>query len=98
MLIEYQLPLSSKRVDAVLAGVDHEGEDSYVVVELKQWSQAELYESNDRLVVVEGMHRELEHPLLSGAGLLRLHHRLRRLPCTGTATSVRGVAYLHNAV
>src|SRR6201996_4271045 len=37
MLIEYQLPLTSKRADVVLAGVDRRtGGDAYVVVELKQ--------------------------------------------------------------
>lgn len=38
MLVEYQLPLTSKRADVVLAGV-HPGTGlpSYVVVELKQW-------------------------------------------------------------
>ncbi len=39
MLIEYQLPLTSRRADVVLAGVDRRtGGDAYVVVELKQWS------------------------------------------------------------
>ncbi len=56
MLIEYELPLTSKRADVVLAGVDRlTGGDAYVVVELKQWSQAELYEGNERLVVVAGI-------------------------------------------
>jgi uncharacterized protein len=53
----------------VLAGVDRRtGGDAYVIVELKQWSQAELYEENERLIVVEGMRRELEHPLLQVQG------------------------------
>ena len=69
MLIEYQLPLTSKRADAVLAGVDRRtGGDAYVVVELKQRSQAELYEDSERLVLVSGMHRELEHPLIQVQG------------------------------
>jgi hypothetical protein len=98
MLIEYQLPLSSKRADVVLAGVDRRtGGDAYVVVELKQWSQAELYEDNERLVVVEGMHRELEHPLLQVQGycdyISDFVASLR-----GNDSAVRGVAYLHNAV
>jgi len=97
MLIEYQLPLTSKRADVVLAGVDRRtGGDAYVVVELKQWSRAELYEDNERLVVVEGLHRELEHPLLQVQGycdyiadfVASLH---------GNNNAVRGVAYLHNA-
>ena len=98
MLIEYQLPLTSKRADVVLAGVDRRtGGDAYVVVELKQWSQAELFEDSERLVVVEGMHGEREHPLIQVQGycdyisdfVASLH---------GNETAVRGVAYLHNAV
>lgn len=55
MLVEYQLPLTSKRADAVLVGVDHSGADRYVVVELKQWSQADLYEGDAELVLVPGI-------------------------------------------
>ncbi len=40
MMLEYALPLNSKRADVVLAGVHPStGEPSYVVVELKQWSE-----------------------------------------------------------
>ena len=98
MLIEYQLPLTSKRADVVLAGVDRRtGGDAYVVVELKQWSQAELFEDSERLVVVEGMHGEREHPLIQVQGycdyISDFVASLR-----GNETAVRGVAYLHNAV
>jgi len=97
MLIEYRLPLTSKRADVVLAGVDRRtGGDAYLVVELKQWSQASLYEGNERLVVVEGMHREVEHPLLQVQGycdyIADYVASLR-----GNDNAVRGVAYLHNA-
>src|SRR6202012_90335 len=69
MMIEYQLPLTSRRADVVLAGVDRRtGGDAYVVVELKQWSHAELYENNERLVVVESVRGEREHPLLQVQG------------------------------
>jgi hypothetical protein len=98
MLIEYRLPLTSRRADVVLAGIDRRtGEDAYVVVELKQWSQAELYEDNERLVVVEGMHRELEHPLLQVQDYCEyIADFLASL--RGHEDAVRGVAYLHNAV
>src|SRR5438105_4551851 len=52
MLIEYQLPLTSKRVDVVLAGIDRRtGGDAYVVVELKQWSHAEVWDEDPRRVL-----------------------------------------------
>ncbi|QXJ26344.1 DUF2075 domain-containing protein [Actinomadura graeca] len=49
MLIEYRLPLTSKRADVVLAGTDRRtGGDAYVVVELKQWSRAEVWDEDER--------------------------------------------------
>ncbi|RGA00970.1 DUF2075 domain-containing protein [Microbispora triticiradicis] len=98
MLLEYRLPLTSKRADVILAGVDrHSGDDAYVIVELKQWSQAELYEDDADLVIVPGMGDQLKlHPVLQVRGYCdyladfvgALEHRRH---------AVRGVAYLHNA-
>ena len=69
ILAEYQLPLTSKRVDAVLAGVHpHTGGDSYVVIELKQWSAATLYDEATNLVTVERVLRPRLHPGLQVAG------------------------------
>jgi uncharacterized protein len=97
MLIEYRLPYCTKRADVVLAGIDRRtGGDLYVVVELKQWSRATLYEDNERLVVVEGMHREVEHPLLQVQGYCQyIADFVASLG--GNDDAVRGVAYLHNA-
>lgn len=96
-IIEYRLPLSPKRADVVLAGIDRRtGGDAYVVVELKQWSRARLFEDNERLVVVDGMHREVEHPLLQVQGYCEyIADYVAAL--RGSEDAVRGVAYLHNA-
>jgi DUF2075 family protein len=98
VLIEYQLPLTSRRIDAVLAGVHPKtGEDSFVVIELKQWSYATRYEDSDSLVDVEHAAGPRLHPsiqvgdycqyLTDFLGLLAEHGH-----------TVRGAAYLHNAV
>ena len=70
MLVEHRLPLTSKRVDAILAGVDpRTGEDSYVVVELKQWSSAQTWENDDQLLLVEGTRGGPRlHPVLQVRG------------------------------
>jgi DUF2075 family protein/DNA replication protein DnaC len=97
VLVEYQLPLTSRRIDAVLAGVHpRSGDDSFVVVELKQWSYATRYEDSETLVDVEHAAGPRLHPgiqvgdycqyLIDFLGLLSEHR--------GT---VRGAAYLHNA-
>ena len=40
--IEYNIPLTSKRVDFIIAGADESGKDNVVIVELKQWQKAEI--------------------------------------------------------
>src|SRR5574344_225255 len=37
--IEYQVPLTSKRVDFLIAGKDDTDNNNVVIVELKQWSE-----------------------------------------------------------
>ncbi|MEU9887666.1 DUF2075 domain-containing protein [Sphaerisporangium sp. NPDC051011] len=98
VLVEYQLPLTSKRADVVLAGVDRRtGGDAYVVVELKQWSQADLYEEDQKLVLVEGMPgRPQLHPLLQVKGYCDYIADFAAV-LGGHHDAVRGVAYLHNA-
>jgi len=97
MLIEYQLPLSSQRVDVIVAGQDRRtGADAYLVVELKQWSHAELFEDDPSLVLVEHMHGPKLHPALQAKGycayLADYVSVLRDNP-----HALHGVAYLHNA-
>ncbi|WP_243773722.1 DUF2075 domain-containing protein [Actinomadura barringtoniae] len=98
LLIEYQLPRTSKRADVILAGVDRTtGNDLYLVVELKQWSKAALYEDNENLVVVPGYGREVEHPLNQVQGYCEtIVDFIGALK--GDPEAVRGVAYLHNAL
>ncbi|GAA3959427.1 DUF2075 domain-containing protein [Actinomadura viridis] len=98
MLIEYQLPLTSKRADVVLAGVDRRtGGDAYVIVELKQWSRAEVWEDDPGRVLVHNMTGKPKlHPALQAKGYsdylfdfvsVLADHR----------DAVHAVAYLHNA-
>lgn len=98
MLVEYQLPLTSKRADVVLAGVDPvSGAPSYVVVELKQWSEAESFEDNDSLVRIGGYgQRGLLHPGLQVEGYCT-HLTDFTAALASEPHSLAGVAYLHNA-
>ncbi|MEU6528726.1 DUF2075 domain-containing protein [Streptomyces sp. NPDC046928] len=97
MMLEYALPLNSKRADVVLAGVHPStGEPSYVVVELKQWSEALPVEDDPTLCHVERYAHSVLNPieqvrrycdyLVNFNGAVAEHgHR------------VSGVAFLHNA-
>lgn len=98
VLVEHQLPLTSRRVDAVLAGWHPvTGSPSYVLVELKQWSGAHRFEDDPSLVVVEGYgNRSLLHPLNQLAAYRE--YLMDFLPgLEGEEDSVAAIAYLHNA-
>ena len=96
VLVEYQLPLTSKRVDAVLCGRHPRTRlPQYVLVELKQWSSAHLLDDSETVCVLEGLGERL-HPV----------EQVRRYcsylgdfaaALSTSPSAVSGVAYLHNA-
>ena len=97
VLVEHPLPLSSKRIDVVLAGQHpRTGQPSYVVVELKQWSAAAAYEGDSSLVSISSYGRPVLHPVAQVRGycqyLVEFSRVLHDVP-----QSVVGAAYLHNA-
>jgi uncharacterized protein len=98
MLIEYQLPLTSKRADVVLVGQHPKtGGPSYLVVELKQWSHAERFEDSDSLVHIEQYgHRPVTHPALQVRDYCDYMLGFTAVLADHPET-LAGVAYLHNA-
>ncbi|WP_240645701.1 DUF2075 domain-containing protein [Georgenia sp. SYP-B2076] len=98
VILEYRLPLSSKRADAILAGIHPKtGRPSYVVVELKQWSAATRWEDSDTLVdVTAAPYRPSLHPGLQVAGYGDYLRDFVRV-LADEPDPLAGVAYLHNA-
>lgn len=94
--IEYQIPLTSKRVDFIITGTDENKKDHVVIVELKQWEEAKLTDKPG-LVVTRFEHGETEtsHPsyqawsyafMLANYNLEIQKRQIELSPC----------AYLHN--
>ncbi|WP_231909999.1 DUF2075 domain-containing protein [Corynebacterium cystitidis] len=98
VLLEYSLPLTSHRADLVLAGSNPDtGDPSFVILELKQWSQASLFEEDPNLVLVPGLPTPRTHPLRQVDGYREyLLNFLGVLE--GRDAWVSGVAYLHNVL
>jgi uncharacterized protein len=96
VLLEYQLPLTSRRVDALLCGVHpRTGETAYVVVELKQWSRATPVDGTDDVILDDGRGPRL-HPAAQVGGYCEYIADFNAA-LGGTTTRLSGVAYLHNA-
>jgi hypothetical protein len=63
ILLEYQLPLSSRRIDCMICGRDDESVDQAVIVELKQWERCEPAEPEKLLRSwIGGRQRDVLHP------------------------------------
>ncbi|QLY33493.1 DUF2075 domain-containing protein [Nocardia huaxiensis] len=96
VLLEHRLPHSPKRVDVILCGVHPETRvSSFVLVELKQWSEAERLTRD--LVRVSFYDDPVLHPIAQVHEYCRylvdFTPDLERHDCL-----VLGIAYLHNAL
>ncbi|MGB0943921.1 MAG: DNA/RNA helicase domain-containing protein [Marinomonas sp.] len=94
--IEYNIPLTNRRVDFILTGKDENRQDTAVIVELKQWQEAQLT-SKDAIVKTRFQHgvKETNHPSYqawSYAALIEDYNQTVR----DEAISLQPCAYLHN--
>lgn len=94
--IEYQIPLTSKRIDFIISGIDEKEQSHIVIIELKQWEHAQI-SGKSGLITTRFQHGEAEttHPSYqawSYAFMLENYnetietHHIALAPC----------AYLHN--
>ncbi|MFE9834474.1 DNA/RNA helicase domain-containing protein [Streptomyces sp. NPDC005551] len=98
VLIEQRLPLTSLRADIVLAGSHpRTGSPSYVIVELKQWSEARLVPGTDNLCLVARMgNRPALHPVAQVRRYCDYVQDFTNV-LSDQKDAVAGVAYLHYA-
>jgi hypothetical protein len=94
--IEYQIPLTSRRVDFLIAGSDDQNKDHVMIIELKQWQKAKKI-SREFLVetFTGGSNRVVVHPSQQAYSYAKLienfnesiqEQKIQLVPC----------AYLHN--
>lgn len=60
--IEYQIPLTSKRIDFIISGLDEKQKGNIVIIELKQWEQAQL-SNKSGIIKTRFQHGESEVPI-----------------------------------
>jgi DUF2075 family protein len=96
--IEFGIPQTSKRIDFILTGKNAEGRPAAVIVELKQWTEAELTKK-DAIVrtFLGGAHIETEHPSYQAWSYAALMEDFCE-PVRDQRMSLNPCAYLHNCV
>ncbi len=71
IVVEYELPYASQRIDVLLFGHDVEGKENIVILELKQWSNENVFDSaaEGNIIVDYGkFKKEQAHPALQVQG------------------------------
>lgn len=63
IILEYQLPLTSKRLDCIICGKNKKNNENAVIIELKQWDKCEYSDGENEVITwVGGGKREVLHP------------------------------------
>lgn len=99
--IEYKIPLTSKRVDFIVTGLDADDKGKAVIVELKQWSEAKRTDK-DGIVLARrgGRSGEIEgpHPSYQAWSYAALLEGFNSAIHEDNALALKPCAYLHNYV
>jgi hypothetical protein len=98
VILEYQIPLTSKRLDCLVTGKDAKGRDNAVIVELKQWERCEESDAANTVVTwVGGSNREVLHPSVQvGNYCMYLKDVHTAFYETANPVHLSACSYLHN--
>jgi DUF2075 family protein len=98
VILEYKLGLTSRRLDFMITGTDGNRRPSAVIIELKQWDNAEASDAKDNVFVLTrlgGSTREVLHPSSQVEGyqeFLEYNHA----SFSAGRVSLASCCYLHN--
>lgn len=97
LLVEYQLPYSSKRIDVIALGSSPKNETPTIIaIELKQWSNASLIEGAlDSLKIDSYGNTPILHPAVQVSRYCEYLSDFNRY-VSHENTNLFGIAYLHN--
>lgn len=99
ILVEYELPYSSQRIDVLLFGKDAKGQENAVMLELKQWSNDKVLDADsDGNVIVDygSFKKEQAHPSLQVQGYYFHLKDFIRIFSEANAPGLDASTYAHN--
>lgn len=96
--IEYRLNGRAFRIDFMLSGMNEDGQESLVIIELKQWTEIEASELSDHVrTLLGGNIREVPHPSYQ-AWSYSSHLKMYNEYVYTNEVAVTACAYLHNCM
>ena len=96
LAIEYQIPLTSKRVDFLISGTDEFDKSNIVVIELKQWETCEACSREDLVkAFTGGANRTVVHPSYQAYSYAKIIETFNE-DVYKDNISIIPCAYLHN--
>jgi len=99
IIVEYELPYSTRRIDVLIFGKDLKDNDSVVLIELKQWSNEHVHdcENEGNILVDFRGRREVPHPCLQVEGYhFDLQDFLLIFQDEKNPSKLNSCAYCHN--
>ena len=96
IMVEYNIPSTSKRIDFVIAGEDKSNEQNFVIIELKQWESAKATDKEGlvRTFINTGIHETI-HPSYQAYSYKKYLRDMNSAVYEGDIQAV-SCAYLHN--
>lgn len=96
LAIEYQIPLTSKRVDFLIAGRDENNNNNVVIIELKQWENSGMTSRPDVVTAFTGgANRAVCHPSYQAYSYAKIIENFNE-DIYKEKISLKPCAYLHN--
>ncbi len=99
IVVEYELPYASQRIDVLLFGCDANGKENVIILELKQWSNNNVKESDAEgniKVNYRGLWTEQPHPALQVQGYYYGLKDFIKLFEGKNAPELSASSYMHN--
>ncbi len=97
IIVEMQLPLTSRRIDCMLTGHDREGAQQAVLIELKQWTDAAPAEEDLCVEVLYGAGvRTQPHPSVQARDYAEYLRQYRSAFYEDPTVALSPCAWLHN--
>lgn len=95
--IEYNVPLTAKRVDFMISGYDENNEPGMIIIELKQWQELKKVEKSKKLVetFLNGAMRKVVHPSYQAWSYKQLIYDYNST-VQDSNVFLKPCAYLHN--